>query len=108
MYADGDDTLLTVFASHTIEPGATLSIPVEYVATTDRRIKCFLQNASTNETFAMNSENVTQGFGFIDCDILVPADLPKQESYRLYIYITSDDGRWSNRLDETTVPLSIL
>lgn len=82
----------------------TVAARIEYSTATDRQIKCYLQTADAKETIAFTKVDVSAGSDTAECNLELPSPLIPT---RLYVYITTIDGKWSNRFDEIITPIEI-
>ena len=95
------DSIIAINAPGTVTQGQTVTVRVDFEASTDRDIIVMLQRDGQPdfETFRKIKRDVSAGTGTLNIDVAVPADLPvANDEYQFQVYITPNGGDWPDRL----------
>ncbi len=97
----GVDDLISVSAPGSVPLGGSVTVPVEYSASTDRDLYVVLQLDSAPWTvYAETKVDLRAGSGTLGVELGIPANLSTQpDIYQIQTYLTTDGGSWNSRLD---------
>lgn len=95
------DDIVSTSVPTTVQRGNTVTVTVNYEASTDRDvIMNFQLGQSPWTTYRNVRRQVSAGSGTLSIDMAIPNNVPvASNAYQFHAYITTRGGNWSSRLD---------
>jgi endo-1,4-beta-xylanase len=94
------DEIISVVAPTQVTQGETVTLNVEYEASTDRDIEVSFQDVPAYSSIATARISVAAGSGTVSLDIVIPSDVPvATDGYQFQTKITTINGGWAERFD---------
>ncbi len=96
----GGDALVNISSPNSVSPGTTVSITIEYTATTNRDIVVVFQEDNGNFTpFGEGRSSVSEGIGTVTVSVPISPNTPiANDNYQFQTFITSQGGGWDQRI----------
>ena len=100
------DKIIALKAPKTVTVGKMAQLTIQYEASTNRDIQAVFQlNKSPWTVYGSTvKKDVNAGKGTFKVNYLIPGNLPAaQNAYRFTVFITTNNGNWSNKLDSKAI-----
>ncbi len=100
----GSDEITSVSGPASISTGQSVTVAVDYSASTNRKIVSLLQLGESPWTStwggqtATASQNVSAGSGTVNLTFTIPNGVPVGSNYQYQNYITTTNGGWAQKL----------
>jgi len=100
-----NDEIISVVTPETLTKGQTVTIPVSYKASADKKITCVLKSKKHDwDIYAKATADVSAGKGTVDLTMTIPEDISTDSIHQLQTWIGNDD----NLDDKSNKPVKVL
>ncbi len=106
---NSEDKINIVSGSALVSQGETITVAIDYEATTNRDLRFIFQlNEAPWTQYYAEVENVSAGVGTAEFTFTVPQDLPVGANYFYFTMLTTTGGTWNERFDyERQQPITV-